>query len=68
MEVDLDPPTGYGSGEEIPWIEEQRAVAPSASETMWDGLYEAVRRGGTYPITNEQALEVMRVLDEARSQ
>lgn len=66
-EVDLEPPQGYGSGEELPWIEETRTVAPSVSETMWDGLYAAIRQNGTYPITNEQALEVMRVIGEARS-
>lgn len=64
--VDLGPPTGYGSGEELAWIDETREIAPSASQTMWDGLYRAIREGGRYPVTNEQALEVMRVIDEAR--
>lgn len=67
-EVDLAPPSGYSSGEQLPWVEETRAVAPSTSETMWDGLYAAIREDGTYPVTNEQALEVMRVIGEARSQ
>ncbi|MFW6292290.1 MAG: Gfo/Idh/MocA family protein [Spirochaetota bacterium] len=66
-EVDLAPPNGYGSGEELPWIDETRTVAPSTRETMWDGLYAAIREDGTYPITNEQALEVMRVIGEARA-
>lgn len=65
-EVDLSPPVGYGSGEQLPWIDETRAVAPSTQETMWDGLYAAIREGGRYPVTNEQALEVMRVINEAR--
>lgn len=65
-EVDLSPPTGYGSGEKLPWVEETRPVAPASRETMWDGLYAAIREGGRYPVTNEQALEVMRVIHEAR--
>jgi scyllo-inositol 2-dehydrogenase (NADP+) len=64
-EVDLAPPQGYGSGETLDWVEQTLAVAPSVDETMWDGLYAAIREDGEYPITNEQALEVMRVIDQA---
>jgi predicted dehydrogenase len=66
QEVDLRPPTGYGPGESLPWIEETVEVAPSESPTMWDGLYAEIRNGGTYPVRLEEALEVMRVIDLAR--
>ncbi|MFW5783235.1 MAG: Gfo/Idh/MocA family protein [Spirochaetota bacterium] len=65
-DVDLAPPVGYDSDERLSWEHETRAVAPVDTQTMWDGLYAAIRTGGTYPVTLEQALEVMRVVSEAR--
>jgi scyllo-inositol 2-dehydrogenase (NADP+) len=55
----------FGSGMTIPWIEETIPVRPSQRE-IWNEVYKAVREGGEFPITVEQAVQVMRVIDEVK--
>ncbi|MCD6520186.1 MAG: Gfo/Idh/MocA family oxidoreductase [Anaerolineae bacterium] len=62
-------PTGYGTPEDLPWIEESKPAQPSQPVRMdmiWDALYSAVREGKPFPITLEEALQVMWVISEAK--
>jgi predicted dehydrogenase len=60
----------YGTAEELPWIEKTLPGGPphGGSSTIWDDLHAAIRKGKKYPITIEQAVEVIRVLSVARKQ
>ncbi len=60
------PGAAFGSGETLPWIEETITVAPARSYNIWDELYSAVRLGTPFPITLDEAVDVMRVVSLAR--
>lgn len=60
---------GFGSSEELPWVEKTVPVSPEEDvemEDIWDYLYGAIREGDTFPITHEEALEVVRVTTEVK--
>jgi predicted dehydrogenase len=60
---------GFGSSEELPWIEETIPVDPELDvhmEDIWDYLYGALREGKEFPIGTEEALEVVRVTTEVK--
>jgi predicted dehydrogenase len=61
-----DPGASFGTPEELPWIEKSIPVKPARIWNIWDELYKAVRKGGRFPITLDEALEVMRVISIAR--
>ena len=57
---------GFGGNCDPVWVEDDLAVAPSngdAPERIWVYLYESIRNHVPYPITMEQAVEVVRVID-----
>ncbi len=57
---------GFGGQVQPIWVEDDLQVAPANGDTpekIWVYLYETIRHGAEFPITMEQALEVMRVLD-----
>ena len=61
---------GFGNREEVAWIEREIPVEPSdESDTtdIWRYLYEAIREGKPYPITLDQAVAVMEVIDRAKA-
>jgi scyllo-inositol 2-dehydrogenase (NADP+) len=60
---DVDAP--FGSGITIPWIEEAIPLHPPQRE-IWNEVYKAIREGGEFPITVEQAVRVMKVIDEVK--
>ena len=58
---------GFGSNDELKWIEEEIDVDGSNSpEMIWDHLYAAIREGVPFPITLAQSLNVMKVISAAR--
>ncbi len=60
---------GFGSAETLPWIERDVAVAETETASMhalWHHLHAAIRRNKPFPVTLDQAVEVMRVIDAAR--
>ncbi len=61
-----DPGASFGTPEELPWIEKSVPVDPARAWDIWDELYKAVRRGGRFPITLGEALEVMRIISIAK--
>lgn len=55
--------------ETLPWIEKTILVAPEVKydmDSIWDHIYETLRNGKEFPITFEQALEVVRVTSEVK--
>jgi len=60
----------FGRKEELKWIEETVPVAPRTScqtEDIWDHLYAALREGEPYPITLDEALQVMEVISKVKA-
>ena len=63
------PGKGFGSTETLPWIEKSIEINPAKKVSMpmiWDKLYMAVRKGADFPITLDEAVEVMRVVSAAK--
>lgn len=61
---------GFGSQEELKWIEKTLKAAPkmacNITDTIWLALYDAIRRKKAFPIKLDEAVEVMRVAGAAR--
>ncbi|MDD5704715.1 MAG: Gfo/Idh/MocA family oxidoreductase [Kiritimatiellae bacterium] len=67
--VRTPPLGGFGSPENLVWIEKQVDVVPTATASMdatWPHLHAAIRRNKPFPVTLDQAVEVMRVITAAR--
>ncbi len=63
------PKGGFGSTDNLAWIEREIEVAPKLKCSMtsvWDYLFEAVRKGKRYPITLDEALAVMEVISTVK--
>lgn len=59
----------FGKGGELPWVQETIKVQPSVPcdmDDIWDHLYATLREGKAFPITTEQAMEVVRVIESAK--
>ena len=56
----------FKSVEVINWIEEDIEIPQSALDEMWAYLYEAIREGKPYPITLDEAVGVIKVIDDAK--
>jgi predicted dehydrogenase len=61
-----DPGETFGTKENLPWIDKTIPVNPRKTYDIWDEMYKAIRRGTKYPITLEEALEVMRIISLAK--
>lgn len=71
--VCADPTTPYPSlstsdsvvsNESICWIKEKVSLPRSDAAAFWSHLYASIREGKPFPITNEEAVEVIRVIDQ----
>jgi predicted dehydrogenase len=63
------PEGGFGSKDDLVWIDQEIEVAPKLTCSMtsvWDYLYEAVRKGKHYPITLDEAVAVMEVVSAVK--
>ena len=58
--------SNFGRPEELPWVEEERRVPPGDPSEIWDHLYAAIREDVPFPVTLDEAVEVMRVISAAR--
>ena len=70
-DIKADPSTpgtgaAFGNAEELVWIEEELPTSDQNTEVVWDYVYEAYRNHKPYPVTSAQALEVVRVLENAK--
>lgn len=59
--------SNFGQPETLSWIEEERVVQEVSPGMIWDALYEDIHNGVPFPVTLDQAVEVMRIIDAARS-
>lgn len=60
---------GFGSAEQLPWIQKELPVKPSPKVDMtmiWDDLFAAVRLGEPFRVTLDQSVEVMKVISAAK--
>ncbi len=64
------PPLGdFGSPDNLKWIEEQIPVlpaSPAGPTLIWEHLANAIRLNKPYPVTLDQAVDVMRIISHAR--
>jgi predicted dehydrogenase len=63
------PEGGFGSKDDLVWIEKELEVAPKLKCSMtsvWDYLFDAVRKGKPYPITLDEAVAVMEVISAVK--
>ena len=60
------PEQHFGTPENLPWIEKTFQAAPKHAWNIWDELHAAIRHGKRFPITLDEALEVMRVIGLAK--
>lgn len=63
------PTGGFGSPDSLPWIQKSVDVAPKLkcnTDHIWDYLYDTIRKGKPFPIKNEEALAVMKVVDQVK--
>jgi predicted dehydrogenase len=63
------PDASFGSPEKLCWIEETIPVQPTypcSLDSIWDELHRTLREGVPFPITLEQALQVIEVISQAK--
>ncbi|OGV64243.1 MAG: hypothetical protein A2498_05255 [Lentisphaerae bacterium RIFOXYC12_FULL_60_16] len=63
------PKQGFGSPDNLRWIEKTIPVEPKSGATMtsiWNHLYDSIRKGKPFPITLDEALGVMQVVTAAK--
>jgi predicted dehydrogenase len=71
-DIKADPSTpgsgaSFGNDEKLVWIDEKIELSKDdKTDVIWDHFYDAYRLGKPYPITSEQAKEVVRVLENAK--
>jgi len=56
----------FASAEAIRWIEREEPLAQHPLDQIWDCLYESIVNGQAFPITLDEAVEVIRYLDLAK--
>lgn len=60
-----NPNEGFGSADPLRWVEKTITARPRLRckpDDIWDYLYAAIREGERFPITLDEALEVMRII------
>ena len=66
---DTPPEGGFGSPDDLRWIEKTIPIKPAEkmdTEDIWGHLYATLHDNKPFPITLDQAVNVMRVIHEAR--
>lgn len=70
--IQADPATpgtgaAFGNGEKLVWKEETIELnTQDQTAVIWDYFYEAYRNYKPYPITSNQAMEIVRILEEVK--
>jgi predicted dehydrogenase len=60
---------GFGGPDDVRWIEEEIEAKPAdglAPDDFWPRLHETLRGGRPFPVTLDESVAVMKVLDAAR--
>lgn len=60
------PDQSFGTPEKLPWVEKTLTVKPQKTYDIWDELYKAIRERKRFPITLDEALNVMKVVSEVK--
>ena len=72
QDIQADPATpgdgsSFGNSEVLTWKEETVQLSPhDQTDVIWDYFYEAYRNNKPYPITSKQAMDVVKVLEDAK--
>ncbi|MBR4960881.1 MAG: Gfo/Idh/MocA family oxidoreductase [Clostridia bacterium] len=68
IEADPSTPGGgsFGNDEVLTWKEDSYTLGGDKTDVVWDYFYDAYRNHKPYPITADQAAEVVRVLENAK--
>ncbi len=59
----------FGQPDKLVWKEEILKVSPKTgwdTDAIWDHLHEAIREGKKFPITADEAVEVVRIIEEVK--
>ncbi len=56
----------FATKTQIDWIEEDIDIPQEKLEHIWPYLYAAIREGKPFPITLEEAVQVIRVIDDVK--
>lgn len=56
----------FGAPENLQWIDETLPVRSGTNHVIWDHLYAAIREGVPYPISLDEAIDVMRAVSTAK--
>lgn len=56
----------FKSVETISWIEEDIEIPQTRLDEIWGYLYETIREGKPFPITLDEAVSVIKVIDDAK--
>ena len=56
----------FRSEEQINWIERDEDIAQSRLDEIWGYLYDSIRNGAPFPITLEEAVDVIKYIDIAK--
>ena len=69
VKADRKTPNGFGSGEQLPWIEKTIPVAPALKvdmDSIWDYIYDTLVNKKRFPITLERGVEIVRICEIVR--
>lgn len=56
----------FGNDEVLQWKENSYTLGGDKTDVIWDYFYEAYRNHKPYPITSDQAAQVVKVLEDAK--
>ena len=57
----------FGNGEKLVWKEDEiKLSGKDTTDVIWDYFYESFRNSKPFPITNQQVLDVVKVLEAAK--
>ncbi len=56
----------FKAAEELDWVEEDIQIQQTALDEIWGYLYASIREGKPFPIKLSEAVQVIRVIDEAK--
>ncbi len=59
----------FGTPDPLPWIERELKASETVKQdpaSIWDALYDTIRLGRPFPVTLDEAVEVVRIIDGAR--
>ena len=57
----------YASQEILNWIEKTEKIPQNKVDAIWDYLYESIRNGAAFPITLDEAVDVIKYIDLAKT-